>query len=106
MSGVFGGHTEPLEDNNRGSTGSQGNKVNSVMSVGSLISAAHWKKKKKNTAVLPSTSFKILTCCDVAVILSKEVNSKGEWVRVACLSLSFFQKSRRRCRTSASICME
>lgn len=94
MSAVFGGHTEPSEDNNRGSTGSKGNKVNSVMSVGSLISAARWKKKE-NTTGLPSIGFTILTHCDVAVILSKEVDSKGEWVHVPCLSLSFSEVQRK-----------
>lgn len=70
--------------------------MNSVMSVGSLISAAQWKKKKKkNTAGLPSIGFKILTHCDVAVILSKEVDSKGEWVHVPCLSLGFSEVQRK-----------
>lgn len=64
------------------------------MSVGFLISAAQCKKKK-HTAGLPSIGFTILTHCDVAVILSKEVDSKGEWVHVPCLSLSLSEVQRK-----------
>lgn len=91
---VFGGHTEPLEDNNKDKHKHKGNKESSVMSVGSLISAARWKKKK-NTAGLPSIGFKILTRCDVAVIPSKALDSKGEWVHVPCLSLGFSESRSR-----------
>lgn len=52
-------------------------------------------KEKKNIAALPSIGFKILTHCDVAVILSKEVDSEGEWVHVPCLSLSFSEVQRK-----------
>lgn len=51
--------------------------------------------KKKKIAALPSIGFQILTHCDVAVILSKEVDSKGEWVHVPCLSLSFSEVQRK-----------
>lgn len=50
---------------------------------------------KKNTSRLPSIGFKILTHCDVAVILSKEADSKGEWVHVPCLLLSFSEVQRK-----------
>lgn len=36
-----------------------------------------------------------MTHCDVAVILSKEVDSKGEWVHVPCLSLGFSEVQRK-----------
>lgn len=93
--GWGGGHAEPSEDNNRGSRGSKGNKANSVMSVGSPSSVAQRKERERKQHWAAKYGFKFLTCCDVAVILSKEGDSEGEWVHVPCLSLGFSEVRRK-----------
>lgn len=63
------------------------------MPVGSLFSVALWRRKKIRWAA--KYAFKFLTHCDVAVILSKEVDSTREWVHVPCLSLGFSEVQRK-----------
>lgn len=64
------------------------------MSVGSPSSGAQRKEKKKKKQSA-KYGFKFLTRCDVAVILSKEGDSEGEWVHVPCLSLGFSEVQRK-----------
>lgn len=66
------------------------------MSVGSPSSAAQRKEREReNQHWAAKYGFKFLTRCDVAVILSKEEDSEGEWVHVPCLSLGFSEVRRK-----------
>lgn len=65
-----------LENNKRGSGSGEGNKANSLMPGGLPIPTALRKGEKKKDG-LPSIGLTISTHCDVAVILSKKEDAKG-----------------------------